>query len=65
MCCAMRWFVRFIDEALHGVVFTVAMTARLRDISIEVKTPREAMPLLLQQAATSRWHCCSAPRCPA
>lgn len=41
-----------IDEALHGVVFTVAMTARLRDISIEVKTPREAMPLLLQQAAS-------------
>ncbi len=40
-----------IDEALLGVVFTVAMTARLRDISIEVKTPREAMPLLLQQAA--------------
>ena len=41
-----------IDEALHGVVYTVAMTARLRDISIEVKTPREAMPLVLQQAAT-------------
>jgi tRNA/rRNA methyltransferase len=40
-----------IDEALQGVVFTVAMTARLRDISIEIKTPREAMPLLLQQAA--------------
>ena len=40
-----------IDEALHGVAFTVAMTARLRDISIEVKTPREAMPELLQQAA--------------
>ncbi|MDH4215868.1 MAG: RNA methyltransferase [Gallionella sp.] len=40
-----------IDEALHGVVFTVAMTARLRDISIEVNSPREAMPLLLQQAA--------------
>ena len=40
-----------VDEALHGVVFTVAMTARRRDISIEVKTPREAMPLLLQQAA--------------
>ena len=39
-----------IDEALHGVAFTVAMTARLRDISIEVKTPREAMPELLQQA---------------
>ncbi|GAB1233654.1 RNA methyltransferase [Ferrigenium sp. UT5] len=39
-----------IDEALHGVVFTVAMTARLRDIAIEVKTPREAMPLVLQEA---------------
>ena len=39
-----------IDEALQDVVFTVAMTARLRDISIEVKSPREAMPLLLQQA---------------
>ena len=52
MCCAMRWCADSIDEALQGVVFTVAMTARLRDISIEVKTPREAMPLLLQQAAT-------------
>jgi tRNA/rRNA methyltransferase len=41
-----------IDEALQGVVFTVAMTARLRDVSSEVKTPREAMPLLLQQAAS-------------
>lgn len=41
-----------IDEALNGVVFTVGMTARLRDISLEVKTPREAMPLVLQQAAT-------------
>ena len=40
-----------IDEALQGVTLTVAMTARLRDISLEVKTPREAMPLLLQQAA--------------
>ncbi len=40
-----------IDEALRGVAFTAAMTARLRDISMEVKTPREAMPLLLQQAA--------------
>jgi tRNA/rRNA methyltransferase len=37
---------------LQGVVFTVAMTARLRDISIEVQSPREAAPLLLQQAAT-------------
>lgn len=41
-----------IDEALTGVVFTVGMTARLRDISLQVKTPREAMPLVLQQAAT-------------
>ena len=41
-----------IDEALQGVVYTVGMTARLRDISIEVKTPREAMPLVLQEAAT-------------
>ena len=41
-----------IDEALHGVAFTVGMTARLRDISIEVQTPREAMPQVLQQAAT-------------
>jgi tRNA/rRNA methyltransferase len=41
-----------IDEALQGVVLTVAMTARLRDISIEVKSPREAMPQVLQQAAT-------------
>ncbi|BCK88210.1 tRNA (cytidine/uridine-2'-O-)-methyltransferase TrmJ [Sideroxyarcus emersonii] len=39
-----------IDEALQGVVFTVAMTARLRDISIAVRTPREAMPQLLQEA---------------
>ena len=29
------------------------MTARLRDISIEVKTPREAMPELLRHAANS------------
>lgn len=40
-----------IDEALQGVQFTVAMTARMRDISIEIKTPREAMPLVLQEAA--------------
>lgn len=40
-----------VDEALQGVVFTVALTARLRDISIEVQSPRAAMPLLLQQAA--------------
>ena len=41
-----------IDEALQGAVLTVAMTARLRDISIEVKTPRVAMPLVLQHAAS-------------
>lgn len=40
-----------IDQALQGAVITVAMTARVRDISIEVKTPREAMPLVLQHAA--------------
>ncbi len=39
-----------IDAALAGVVFTVAMTARLRDISIEVKSPRAAMPEVLQYA---------------
>lgn len=38
-----------IDEALQGVVFTVAMTARLRDISVAVKTPREAVPQVLQE----------------
>jgi tRNA/rRNA methyltransferase len=41
-----------IDEALQGVVLTVGMTARQRDISNEVLTPRAAMPLVLQQAAT-------------
>ena len=40
-----------IDEALRGTVFVAAMTARLRDISHEVLTPREAMPLLAQHAA--------------
>ncbi|HUW25999.1 MAG TPA: RNA methyltransferase [Gallionella sp.] len=40
-----------VDEALQGAAFTVAMTARLRDISIEAKSPRAAAPLLLQQAA--------------
>ncbi len=40
-----------IDEALRGTVFVAAMTARLRDISLEVLTPREAMPQLAQHAA--------------
>ena len=39
-----------IDEALHGTIFVAAMTARLRDISHEVLTPRDAMPLLAQHA---------------
>jgi tRNA/rRNA methyltransferase len=41
-----------IDEALQGVVLTVGMTARQRDISNEVSTPREAMPQVVQQAQT-------------
>ena len=40
-----------IEEALQGTVLVVAMTARLRDISHQVLTPREAMPLLAQHAA--------------
>jgi tRNA/rRNA methyltransferase len=40
-----------IDEALQGCVFVAAMTARMRDISHEVLTPREAMPLLAHHAA--------------
>ena len=39
-----------IDEALQGTVFVAAMTARLRDISLEVLTPRAAMPQLAQHA---------------
>lgn len=41
-----------LDEALTGVGLTVAMTARLRDISMEIKTPRAAMPIVLQAAQT-------------
>ena len=41
-----------MDEALLGVVFTVAMTARLRDISIAVKTPREAVSQILQETGS-------------
>lgn len=37
-----------IDEALQGAVHTVALTARRRDISLEVKTPRQAVSELLQ-----------------
>ncbi len=41
-----------IDEALRDVALTVGMTARMRDISNEVSSPREAMPRVLQQAET-------------
>ena len=41
-----------IDEALQDAVLTVGMTARVRDISNEVLTPRMAMPQVLQQAMT-------------
>ncbi len=40
-----------IGDALHGTVYVAGMTARLRDISPEVKTPREAMPEVLRHAA--------------
>lgn len=39
-----------LDEALQGVVFVAGMSARVRDISQEVFAPREAMPLVMQQA---------------
>lgn len=39
-----------LDEALQGASFVVGMSARVRDISQEVLPPREAMPLLVQQA---------------
>lgn len=39
-----------LEEALQGVVFVVGMSARVRDISQEVLAPREAMPLVVQQA---------------
>ncbi len=40
-----------LDEALQGVVLVAGMSARVRDISQEVLTPRAAMPLLAEQAA--------------
>lgn len=39
-----------LDEALQGAVLVVGMSARVRDISQEVLTPRAAMPLLAEQA---------------
>jgi tRNA/rRNA methyltransferase len=41
-----------LDEALQGCVFVAGMSARVRDISHEVLTPREAMPLLAQHAGS-------------
>lgn len=39
-----------LDEALEGAVLVVGVSARVRDVSQEVFTPREAMPKLIQQA---------------
>lgn len=39
-----------LDVALQGVVMVAGMSARVRDISQEIFAPREAMPLLIQQA---------------
>jgi len=41
-----------LDEALAGTVFAVACTARSRDLSHEVLTPREAGARLAREAAT-------------
>lgn len=42
--------VNTLDEALQGCVMVAGLSARIRDISHEVLPPREAMPLLAQQA---------------
>ena len=39
-----------LDEALQGAVLVAGVSARIRDISQEVLTPRDAMPQLIQQA---------------
>jgi tRNA/rRNA methyltransferase len=39
-----------LDEALQGTVLVAGLSARVRDVSQEVLTPREAMPLMVQQA---------------
>jgi len=41
-----------VDEALQDVVLTVGMTARQRDISNEVMTPRVALPQVVELAQT-------------
>lgn len=40
-----------LDEALHGAVLVAGMSARVRDISQEIFSPRVAMPMLMQHAA--------------
>ena len=39
-----------LDEALQGAVLVAGLSARVRDVSQEVLTPRVAMPLMVQQA---------------
>ncbi|MGV8934353.1 MAG: RNA methyltransferase [Gallionellaceae bacterium] len=39
-----------LDEALAGTVLVAGISARIRDVSQEVLTPREAMPQIVQQA---------------
>jgi len=39
-----------LDEALQGAVLVAGISARVRDVSQEVLTPREAMPQLIQHA---------------
>ena len=39
-----------LDEALQGAVLVAGLSARVRDVSQEVLSPREAMPQIVQQA---------------
>ena len=39
-----------LEEAIQGAVLVVGVSARVRDISQEILTPRQAMPQLVQQA---------------
>ena len=41
-----------LDEALQGAVLVIGLCPRIRCVSLEVLTPREAMPLVVQQAMT-------------
>lgn len=40
-----------LDEALHGAVLAVGVSARRRDLSHRMLSPREAAPLMLEQTA--------------